>query len=350
MFFPMLAQARTFISASNPLIRYNGRFDMRNPSQPRFDWPGVSIELKFRGTSCAVKVKGDSCYYNIELDERTTVLQFDSLEREYVLASGLKDTVHYLRISKRFERKSGFCTLKGFFLDSARTLEPLPSVSRLKIEFIGGSNLLGFGVETSKLRCDTPEVYSNADLSFGPVAARILNADYHLLGASGRGVVRNWAAPFVSGIRTMSYYYKNTLKNDTTAKWDFRAWKPDVVVFSCGVNDFSTRPYPSREMFQSYYMAFLNEIERRYPGVEIVCMSSSREPLYTYVNDIVSSERLNGRANLHFFSFKSLPARRCGCDWHPNAEAQREIGEELAEEIGKVIEARSQRSEATFTH
>ncbi|MFP4162456.1 MAG: SGNH/GDSL hydrolase family protein [Chitinispirillaceae bacterium] len=332
------ADSITFISPADSLLRYTGRFDMRNPQAPRFDWPGNSIELQFGGTSCGVKTRGDGGYYNILLNDSSFVLRFDTLERVHQLASGLKDTLHHLQIFKRFEKRDRLCVLKGFFIDSGRTLHSLDSLPERRIEFIGGSNIIGFGVESRSIHCDDPQRYSNAQLSFASVAAHILGAQYHLLGISGKGLVRNWRTPFLTATRPFRNYYLRTLRNKPGPNWDFRKWIPQVVVVSFGTNDFSTRPHPPRSVFTARYRNFLMEIESRYPGAHIVCVTSFRKPLRSYVRELVKQERKSGRTNLHFFSFRRFPASKCGCDWHPNREVQQKIGEELAEVIRPLLE------------
>ncbi|MDR2727696.1 MAG: hypothetical protein LBB56_01090, partial [Chitinispirillales bacterium] len=197
--FTELCAQDKFISPSNPLIRYSGRFDMRSRSAPRFDWPGNMIELRFGGSSCAVKLRGDGGLYNIFINDSQFVAHFDTLETVHTLVSGLNDSTHFLRITKRFESSTGeVAAIKGFYIDFGKSLHPLDEEPFYKIEFIGGSNLLGFGVEADTVRCDTPAVFSNTYLSFGPTAARELGAQYHITAMSGKGLVRNWRSPFLA--------------------------------------------------------------------------------------------------------------------------------------------------------
>jgi hypothetical protein len=53
---------------------------------------------------------------------------------------------------------------------------------------------------------------------------------------------------------------------------------------------------------------------------------------------MVESERAEGNARIHFYSFAQVPKRLCGCDWHPNVEAQGKIGAELADVIRPIFE------------
>ena len=340
--FTALCAQDKFISADNPLIRYSGRFDMRNKSAPRFDWPGNIIELRFSGTSCAVKLRGDGGLYNIFINDSQFVAHFDTLETVYPLVGGLQDSTHSLRITKRFESKPGqIAVIKGFYIDSEKNLHPLDEEPFYKIEFIGGSNLLGFGTEANVTSCDTPSIYSNTYLSFGPVAARELGAQYHIIAMSGKGLLRNWGSPFLStpSDRTFRTSYIRTVRSDHKSRWNFKSWVPHVVVISFGNNDFSTKPHTPKELFTAHYRNFINEVKMRNPNAQIVCMTSSREPFKSYVKEIVEREREEGNSQIHFYSFAPVPRRECGCDWHPGAAAQARIGRELADVIRPLLAA-----------
>jgi len=330
-----------FILPSNPLIRYTGRFDRRSPKNCRFDWPGNIIELRFGGASCAVKIRGDGGYYNVYVDDKKAVMRFDTLELVHTLADNLAaDTVHSLKIVKRFEGlKEQTAELKGFYIDRGRTLFPLHEEKPFpyRIEFIGGSILLGFGVEANDVRCDTPAVYSDMHKSFGAAAARELGADYRIVAASGKGLTRTYNSPFYSALRPFGLYYGRAVKNDSLSKWDFGSWVPDVVVMSFGVNDFSTRPHPPKGIFLAKYRVFIQDIYLRNPKAQVVCVNSSKEPLRTYVAELVEELRSEGNTQIHFYSYAQVPKRLCGCDWHPNAEAQANIGREVAEVIRPLL-------------
>ncbi|MDR0330311.1 MAG: hypothetical protein LBH93_01185 [Chitinispirillales bacterium] len=333
---PLRAQAETFVPASHPLVRYTGRFDQRGPNGAvRFDWPGGVIELRFGGRSCAVRIRGDGGYYDVFIDGVPLTQRFDTLETTCRLALGLRDTVHSLKIVKRFEGlKEQSATLRGFYIDAGKSLHPIdaPPPSR-RIEFIGGSNLLGFGVEANTVRCDTPAVYSNAALSFGYAAARELGAECHIVAMSGKGLVRNWRSPFVAAARPFGMFYGRSVKNDSTARWDFGSWVPHVVAVCFGTNDFSSKPHPPKELFIALYWSFVQEVWARNPEAKVVCVTSAREPARSYVREFVDAERAAGNERIRFYSFGEVPKRMCGCDWHPNVEAQAQIGMELAEAI-----------------
>jgi len=299
------------------------------------------IELRFGGSSCAIRVRGDGGRYDISINDSTFVTRFDTSENVRQLVSGLDaSSVHNLRIFKRFEGLKGqVAELKGFYVDEGQTSHPLPHPrpSR-RIELIGGSNLLGFGVEADTIHCDAPAAYSNAALAFGFIAARTLGAEAHMAAMTGKGLVRNWRSPFITAPRPFGPHYTRTINSDSTSRWDFSSWTPHVVVTNFGTNDFSTHPYPPKEVYIAQYRNFLYEVWGRYPKAHIVCVASAREPVRTYIREFVERERAEGNALIHFYTYAAVPRRLSGCDWHPNVEAQARIGAELAEVIGAILE------------
>ncbi len=323
---------RTFVPASHPAVRYIGRFDKRHPKDVRFDWPGVVIETRFEGAYCDILLRGDGGLYDVSIDNAAAVRRFDTLTALHHLADGLTDSIHTLRIVKRTEGIRGqIVTLNGFYLDAGRKLSPpIGAVPARRIEFIGGSNLLGFGVEADTIWCDTPANYSNASLSFGAVTARETGAEYRVLAVSGKGLVRNWMSPYFAATRPFGPLYRLAVKNDPTAVWNFKSWVPQVVVVCFGTNDFSTLPYPTKALFVNNYLKFLDELRLRYRDVQIVCVTSAREPVRGYVREMVERERGTGDGKIHFYSFGDVSKKQCGCDWHPNAAAHEKIGKELA--------------------
>jgi hypothetical protein len=296
------------------------------------------IELRFGGTSCAVRAQGDGGLYNVFADGELSVRRFGAAETVHQLASGLADTIHTLRITKRFESQNGrVASISGFFIDGGKSLHPLDPAPRYRIEFIGGSNLIGLGVEAGTIYCDTPSVYSNSYLAFGSVAARELDAESHIIAISGKGVTRNWNAPYIASPRPFSAFYNRTLRGKPSPEWDFKSWSPHVAVAYLGINDFSTRPHPTKELFIAQYRGFIDGIFGRYPDVQIVCAISSREPVKTYVRELVDSMRKEGNGRIHFYSFAQVPRELCGCDWHPGAAAHEKIGRELADVIRPLL-------------
>ncbi len=327
---------------SQPDIRYTGRIDKHNPYNYRFDWPNVSIEASFEGTSCDILMHGAGESFNIFIDDTLVkILKTDSGQvNTYNLVSGLKDTVHKLLITKRYVRKGAVSQFRGIILDNGKKLLPLTVNPQYRIEFIGASTLNGFGNESKILRCvsETIPDLSNCYYSYGPVAARLLNAESAVIAISSKGIVRNWASPFIRSAETYSEFFTRTLLNEPEITWEFNRWIPHVVVVNLGTNDFSTRPHPPSTLFINNYWSFLQFIYQIYPDVDIVCMATDKEPLKSLIYNLVEKEKALGNTRIHFFSYDPIPVYERGCDWHPGIIAHRKIAIKLADMIKPILE------------
>lgn len=341
--------ARTLILPSEPNIRYTGRIDDRSADNYRFDWPGISIEAMFEGTSCAIQMNGAGEQFNIFIDDQPVkVIKTDSaMYKVYDLVSGLKDTVHRLLITKRFVRKNVISEFRGIILDSGKTLLPLSSRPRYRIEFIGASTLNGFGNEASTLRCDSTVVENSSNCfdSYGPVAARLLEAEYAVIALNSKGIARNWASPFIKSFNTFPEFYTRTLSNESDLTWGYDKWIPHIVVVNLGVNDFSTKPHPPSILFRNYYWAFLQFIYQIYPEVDIICLTSDKEPLRSLISDIVKQEKEQGNERIHFFDYNPIPTHERGCDWHPNTVAHRKIAKKLVDKMEPILKRKFKNAE-----
>ena len=93
------------IPANDPNIQYHGRWDFSDPLAPSHSWPGVYIHARFEGTSIGVRMADNFCYYNIIIDEipRTVFHPTTNTVTTYMLATGLVDGLHTIRIEKRNE-------------------------------------------------------------------------------------------------------------------------------------------------------------------------------------------------------------------------------------------------------
>lgn len=339
------------VSPSDPLIRYTGRIDRRNPENIRFDWPGISIEMLFEGTFCTVEMKGAGESFNVFVDGNLIqFLKTDSLVHKYKLVSGIKDTVHRLLLTKRFEHKGDITELRGFYLDSAKYLKLLPERPPYRIEFIGASTLSGFGNESGTLHCDSIKLLdsSNCYFSYGPIASRVLNAECMVIAMSSKGLTRNWGLPFVSWYDAFSEYYSRTLQNEPEPLWNRKNWIPHVVVINLGANDFSSKPKPPRVLFENAYHSLLQSIYSEYPDVEIVCLTSETEPLRSIVSSLVENEIANGNDRIHFLSYDLIPTFERGCDWHPNVSAHKKIAKKLISVINPILQRKQIRAGITY--
>jgi lysophospholipase L1-like esterase len=332
------------ISPTDPLIRYTGRIDFTDPNRPAFDWPAVTIEAAFEGSSAAVLLEDGLNFYNVTIDGQSSVLQTFPDQQRYVLAEGLSAGEHTLRLTKRTETFYGTPVFLGFELDPGRELLPLPPRPERRIEFIGDSITAGYGSEGTSPTCIFSPDTENAELTYAAMTAAGLDAEYVILAISGIGIVRNYNAGDSMTPGTMLSYYEGTTTDRDTRKWDFTSWVPQAVVINLGTNDFSTTPHPVGEVFLRGYTDLVIKVRNRYPDAHIFAiagpiMVDPAEPtirsVVTQMNEVLGDDRV------HFVPIENtleLSAVDYGCDWHPNASGQRKIADQLrpfiAEKLG----------------
>ena len=336
------AQTMVQVNASDPNIQYIGRINNSNPNSIIFGYSGVSIIAKFQGTRIdAILVEGGTGgiattnYFNVIIDGGTpTVLKLNVGQTVYTLASGLTDGIHTVELFKRTETSVGKVTFNGFLLESGKTLvapNPLPT---RKIMFIGDSQTCGYGNESSNTTPSSgfTSVNENNYKAWGAVTARNLNAQYHCIAYSGRGLYRNNSG---SQIGTAPTFFDQTIADDASQIWDHSKYIPDVVVINLGTNDFAAEVSSSlytvdQTTFTTAYLNLITKIRNVYPNAKIFCtvgvMMSDYYPagglhwtrIKDYVQSVVTTKNNAGDSNVFYFMMdpQSPPY---GEDWHPTA-------------------------------
>ncbi len=327
------------IDADHPYIQYVGRFDFSNPKKVKFDWPGVYISAKFIGENISIRLNDNSNEYAVVIDNSLPkLLQKDSTKNIFII-NGLSDSVlHTITIHKRTETFVGVGEFEGFILDQGCKLLPPEKRPERRIEFIGNSITCGYGVEGDSPDCHFRPGTENANLSYAAITSRGLNADYHLISYSGRGVVRNYGDSNKTSMDPMPALYDRICFYDSISKWDFTKWTPQVVVINLGTNDFSTQPFPDKNVFQNAYKNLIDRVRNLYPGVAVFCICGPMidEPCKSYIKEVIKLDQRGKRdKNIFFVEIPSavLTDSDWGCDWHPNVSGMIKIAGILSSEI-----------------
>jgi len=325
------------IKVNNTNIEYIGRFDFSRPGLVRFDWPGVQIKTRFRGTYCAIKLKDGNNDYNIFIDEKLHKVLRTNSDSLYTIAEGLKNSVHSLLITKRTEALNGIASFEGFILNAGDSLYPVVHQKKWKIEFIGDSFVAGLGSEGKTPDCLFSRETDNNYIAFGPVLARRLNADYSVIAISGIGVVRNDGDSTLTSERPLPYYYERTCLNEEL-KWNFQKWQPDLVVLRLGNNDYWEKPYPITNVFQRAYINFLKKVRKFYPkaSILVLCEPVREDPHCDYIKSVVAEL---GDTKIWYDELDVTLDRLkdYGCQDHPNESGHKKIADSLEPIILKTM-------------
>ncbi len=321
--------------------QFIGRFDFSDSYGPVFGWPGSYIRARFKGTGLKMAMKPMNPverdnWLNIIIDGQEPVpIQINS-ENIYTIASSLEDGEHEVIVWKRTGASSGDLQFLGFVPEEGEMLPPPPRAER-RIEFIGDSITCGYGNEASSGDEEWKASTENNYLAFSSVAARLLDAEQISVAWSGRGVYRN-----VDGTteNPMPQLYLRTTPKNTSSRWNFENWIPHAVVINLGTNDFSNPGEVDTDAFMKAYDEFLKFIRGNYPDAHIFCsVGPMNHRALEYVKKVVEDFNEQGDKKVHFVEIPLMDTETegAGANWHPSVKTHQRMGEQIAEEIGKVL-------------
>ncbi|HTV19791.1 MAG TPA: SGNH/GDSL hydrolase family protein [Polyangiaceae bacterium] len=343
------------VPPNDPNIFYMGRVDCRSDG-PAFAFPAASVRLRFQGDALDLRLRDSGAgtaqstnYYDVSIDGAApTRLEATPGDRVYALARDLAPGEHSAEIVKRVESNgnSGRGQVLGFRLREGAQLLPTRA-KPLRVEFIGDSITCGYGNEVSTTTPDQSHyttLHSNANLAYGAIAARKLDAEYTAVAISGRGVYRNYAD---GAGGHMPAAYETTLPDDSTAPaWDFARYSPDVVVVNLGTNDFSP-PGPDHDAFEAAYTEFLTALRTHHPSALLLAvvgpmLSDGYPPgvmawttIQADVSAVVDGFRARGDDNVHFLALTPQSAPY-GEDWHPTVATHQRMADAVVAEIQRL--------------
>jgi hypothetical protein len=340
------AKAQTrFVSFNDPDIRYEGRI-VWDKDAAELSWSGTTVTIFFKGTdlSAFLKDADTADYYNIIIDDKyISKIHTDTIKKRYVLASGLSNKKHKVQLFKRTEWALGKTWFYGFETSvSSKILKPPPAPKR-KIEFYGNSITCGYAMEDSSGN-DSPHGYfENNYLSYAAITARHFNAQYSCIAKSGIGIMISWF-PLI-----MPEMYDRLDATDSSSKWNFSQYTPDVVVINLFQNDswlvekpdyaefkhrFGNKP-PEENFIVTAYRNFVKTIRSKYPDAYIICALGNMDatkagsPWPGYIEKAVK-EINDPKILTHFFEYKNTPG-------HPKTNEQKKMADSLIEFIDKSV-------------
>lgn len=325
-------------------ITYSGRTVFKADAA-ELSWPGASVKINFTGTGIGAVLKDQdtSNYYNVILDGKViSKIHPDTSRKNYTLASGLSSGKHTLELFKRTEWDKGKTLFYGFMPIKEASLLPAPELQKRKIEFYGNSITCGYATEDYK-NDSSIGYFENNYLSYAAITARHFDAQYSCIAKSGIGMLISWF-PLI-----MPEMYDRLDATDSTSKWDFAKYTPDLVVINLLQNDawLTRRPdfpefkhrfgtqAPSEKDIILAYKNFVQNIRSKYPKAKIICALGSMDATQTgspwpgYIVKAVK-ELHDRKIYTHFFPYKNTPG-------HPKVPEQKQMADNLIAFIDKNI-------------
>jgi hypothetical protein len=331
------ANDTTFFKADHPYIQYTGRIDASNPTAPRFWQPGVYITARFKGDYCNILLDDEELYgknHNylaIQIDHQPVRRMQTTKQHNVIRLDHLGAGEHTLTICKNTEANIGYLQFQGL---QCKVLLPLPPKPVRKIEYIGNSITCGASSDMSAIPCGKGVWHDqhNAYMSYGPVAARQLNAQWQLTAVSGIGLIHSCCNMDI----TMPQVFDKVSMRDNKIRWDFSKYQPDVVTVCLGQNDGKQ----DSVAFCTAYVQFMATIRQHYPAATIICLTSPmandalKAMMQSYLTGIVDAVNNQGDKNVYRYFFSKRYHQ--GCDDHPSLEEHQQIAAELSACIKKI--------------
>lgn len=347
LFFMLLAMSgccdncseQTLTAAEAP-IRIVGRTAEAADGSVSWDWSGVYIDIRFKGSYLAITLSDTKCsYYNLTVDgterdkfksegENTTIVLFDDANA---------DTEHHIRIQKATEAEQGRTTLHslcvvGEFLPTDDLALPR------HIEFYGDSLTCGYGTESCSGSDPFLAETENCRYTYAALTAEHFGADYNLISHSGRGLVRNYGDenPTSEYSTTMSSRAFRTFDEDAESAWDFKnsPYRPDAIVITLGTNDFSTTPHPAKEVYIEGYRNLIARLREAWGEVmPVLCVVHSPHAVEC-VSEMVRDIEMCSMADISDNVYNRTTD--LGASEHPNRYGQAKMATIVIDEFARL--------------
>lgn len=329
---------QTIVPPSDPAIAYVGRMITTDKNSYKFSYPGTTIIAAFDGTGAKLHCKPGSGYFVVQIDnaEPFKVAFMGAKDSLVQVATALPRGRHMLRAMYCIEGYEFRPEFRGLVLDDGGTMLACPTLPERKIEFIGNSITCGYGSEST----DPHEHFSfeteNHYIGYAQIATRALRAQAQIVARSGIGVYRNYGGPKEGTPElNMPSQYENTLYDDTSEKWDFGRYEPDVVCINLGTNDLSTNNYDVK-LYKRAFKKFLKTVRSHNPKAKIVLLCGSMmngqelQDARTALDEVAQEANAEGDKEVYRFDFTPQDGSLgYGADFHPSIWQHEKMGAEL---------------------
>ncbi|MBQ9697813.1 MAG: hypothetical protein IJV46_04670 [Acidaminococcaceae bacterium] len=286
--------AAGFIPANSTAVKTMGRWIPADNGSLYAGRGAVIVSVEFEGTGVQAQMFSDSLgdvWWLKKIDDGP-LIRFKAHMGMNVLYQNLSRGRHTLTMIRETEGMRGVTILRGFFFiggsvsadsdmsgndefasaDTEKTgLSGSPSVrKRRSIEIIGDSVAAGAFIYPEGDYFQRESGY----LAFGPRLARMLNADWSCVAASGEGAVRNneEKAPYTA--KHADEQIERAFYTQKEPRWDNNLDKPDLVILAYGENDFNDAVNrPSDNYFKDQYKKLILKLRQFRPDSVIFCMT-----------------------------------------------------------------------------
>ena len=302
----------------------------------RFDFRGSSLKADFVSSAEYCYDDEHRAWIAVYLGDSTepcTRFPLDSEQAEYTLLESDEPISSTVTVVKLTEEQFGTAGITSLRLGAGASIGKIPDSDRY-IEFFGDSITAGYGNEGELSHgFDTSE--ENGMLTYAPITARALGADFSMVCVSGMGLTASRTCDFVAGD-----IYPKTDAFISDAAYDFTR-KPQLIVVNLGANDsyYINKDSSVYDLYESRYYDLLAQIRSCNPDSVILCCIcdywQERMPQIERVVKQFSED--NGDDGIYTLLLPYVTREEdYGSDAHPKIKVQYEIADVLTEKIKEL--------------
>ena len=295
------------------------------------------IELRFKGTGAKLKVNvtgnqtayvhtfidGDKTVYTHYEEDDKVKIELPKGENEFVIAEGLADGIHTVKILKDNEEQFNQIQWISVEIENGELLSPAPGKKR-KIQVFGDS------ITCASNNVDYPDnvdkghgsKYENANNSYASHVARHFDAELEVFARSGLSAYNCFTSiddPIYNKVSQV--YPKN-------GEWNHDKYEPDLIIQFNWINDVVgkiERDGLTYDDIKAAYVNMFKTFREAHPNAAIIVMGNSSRPKFTETINAAIEEFGKEHDNSKIMVFESkIPYPR-----HPMYERHLEIAEEL---------------------
>ncbi len=331
------------IPATAPEVSFTGRVQRLDNGSVRYDWTGVYLQTAFTGSRIAAVVSEEgTSFHNVFIDGQWVkkVKVTGTEPRTVVLAEGLPEGQHVLRLQKCTEGEYGCTTVRELLVEPSAEVSAVPPTGRF-IEVIGDSYTCGYGTESDSRDDPFQLETENCDKAYACIVARYFHADYALVAHSGQGIVRHWGDSVQVSADNMPTRWTQLFDAHGTAPYDFQGYKPQLVLINVGTNDFSPGTIPTVEQYVGSYVKLIQSVKARYgEDVAVLCITphSANGDLKAALRELRDRTQQMPRVYMANSMDRTVSDDTdLGASWHPNYRGQCKIALSLIPQISTIM-------------
>ena len=298
-------------------------------------WTASGVEMIFSGSRISFffsEVKADQAVYLSLTLDGVCSKHAVSTGRECVMTQQVTEGIHRVSLLRLNSDGAGILPVSHVEIEGERALLlPAPCELARKIEFYGDSITCGYG----NLGYSGPGFLahrSDGTQTYAYLACKMLNAEGRFMGYSGQGICHSWGGDV--GVTFGDFYSRIT--RDSTEKWDFSRWTPEIVVINGGTND--SHGGTSNEDFYTSGKQLVTDLRTAYPHAHIIWLYGMMGGGFASVIQSIMQD-MGGSEKGFYCLFTTAHYEHegeSGGNGHPGIKCHRRVAHELAEFINGI--------------